>query len=265
MAAKRKVTSNEIKIALSKRHKNDFFLTECKTGPTQLGPGVLIMDSVAIAKSWTRPCIKSYEIKVSRSDFQRDNKYSLYLPYCHEFYFVCPAGLIERAELEPEIGLVWYNPDKESLFTKRKAIHRNIEVSGDMLMYIIMNRLESDRHPFYNSTADYWRAWLEHKINNRALGKEVKSKLLEENIQLEKKLERLNLSIGEDYETAWTQVQETLRKHGTDTFLMRPENLSRKVEEALNRGYPEILDDVAAQMETALKTINQIRCKPGGE
>ena len=139
------VKASDIKIALAKRHKNEFFITECKTGPTQLGAGLLIFDGLAIYKSWTTPKIAGYEIKVSRSDFQRDVKYARYMQYCHEFSFVVPTGLIKREEVEPEIGLIYYNPDKRALITKRKAVYRPVPIDSDLLMYIFMNRLESDR------------------------------------------------------------------------------------------------------------------------
>lgn len=63
------VTSYEIKEALARKHGNrEFFMTEVKNGPTGVQDGALLQfDGVAIYKSWTRPCIRGYEIKVSRS------------------------------------------------------------------------------------------------------------------------------------------------------------------------------------------------------
>ena len=91
-----KVTAFEIKKALGKRHGDrEFFITECKNGPTGVARGqLLLFDAIAIYKSWSRPQIRGYEIKVSRRDFLRDAKYTQYLPYCHEFYFVTPTGLV---------------------------------------------------------------------------------------------------------------------------------------------------------------------------
>lgn len=68
------VTSFDIKQSLAKKHGNrEFFITECKNGPT--GTGLLQLDGVVIYKSWEHPRIVGYEIKISRSDFQRDNKF----------------------------------------------------------------------------------------------------------------------------------------------------------------------------------------------
>ena len=66
-AAKNAVTAFEIKRALAEKHYKDFFITECKSGPTQIAAaGTLkILDGLAIKKSWTAPCFTGYEIKVT--------------------------------------------------------------------------------------------------------------------------------------------------------------------------------------------------------
>jgi hypothetical protein len=114
----KKVTAFEITKALGKRHRNEFFITECKNGPTIYGSGLLQFDAVAIYKSWANPQIRGYEIKVSRSDFLQDNKYSLYLPYFHEFYFAVPKGMVQRQEVEENIG----RDKSESLRNMRRTV-----------------------------------------------------------------------------------------------------------------------------------------------
>ncbi len=51
--------------------------------------------------------VRGYEVKVFRSDFKKDTKWTDYLPYCNQFYFVCPTNLIAANELPPEIGLIY--------------------------------------------------------------------------------------------------------------------------------------------------------------
>ena len=143
-----KVTSTEIKIALSRINTKNFFLTEVKSGSTFMGTANRILDALAIKKSWVNKCFTGYEIKVSRSDFKADNKMYTYLPLVHQLYLVCPKGLIQPEELPIEIGLIWYNPEKQTLVYKKKTPRRNIEVDTDMLLYIIYSRLEEDRIPF---------------------------------------------------------------------------------------------------------------------
>ena len=75
-----KVTSTDIKKALAGFHEKDFFITECKTCSTYFPDpqGLLKFDGLAIRKSYTKPCITGYEVKVSRGDFLQDNKWHLY-------------------------------------------------------------------------------------------------------------------------------------------------------------------------------------------
>lgn len=102
-----KVTSTDIKLALKEFHngKPSYFITECKTCSTYFPDpqGLLKFDGLAITKSYTKPNIIGYEIKVSRNDFLQDNKWHLYLQYCNEFYFVVPKGLVKKEELPDHV------------------------------------------------------------------------------------------------------------------------------------------------------------------
>lgn len=64
-----KVTSTDIKLALKEFHngKPSYFITECKTCSTYFPDpqGLLKFDGLAITKSYTKPNIIGYEIKVS--------------------------------------------------------------------------------------------------------------------------------------------------------------------------------------------------------
>lgn len=136
----------------------DAFYSEVRSGPSEfyLHPfckeirqagghrGLLIMDAVAIKQSWARPCIIGYEIKVSRSDFLRDQKWQRYQKYCHEFWFVCPPGVVKLDELPGDVGLMYYSPEHDTLFTKRRAMYRKIDLRSpevvSMLLYLAMYR-----------------------------------------------------------------------------------------------------------------------------
>lgn len=161
-AAKNAVTAFEIKRALSEKHWKDFFITECKSGPTQIAAaGTLkILDGLAIKKSWTAPCFTGYEVKVSRSDFLRDAKFYTYEELCNCLYIVCPKGMIDRTELPESIGLMYYDPEKKTLTTRKRAIYRKIEYSPELLLYIIFSRLDSDRIPFFSDRRQYFEAYV---------------------------------------------------------------------------------------------------------
>lgn len=175
-----KITSVEIKKALAASHDKDFFMTEVKNGSSYFPPaqGLLIFDGIAITRSYTRPCIKIYEIKVSRGDFLRDNKWNLYKQYCNELYFVVPKGMIDKSELPDDVGLIYYNRDGvRNLITKRKAQYRDIDEPVGVYKYIIYSRLEPDRIPFYRERKEYAEDYLKDIKDRKYVGYNLGTKL----------------------------------------------------------------------------------------
>lgn len=177
-----KITSADIKNALGKRHTNDFFLTEVKTGSTWFSTFHRI-DALAMAKSWKNPKVTIYEIKVNRNDFLRDQKYQNYFSYCHEFYFACPADLISRDEIDSHAGLI-YSTGKSNRIIK-KALYREQEIPSEIFQYIIMSRINEPPFPFFNDRIEYFQAWLERKKSCKDLSYKVKSRIIEELARLE--------------------------------------------------------------------------------
>ncbi|OEH86237.1 hypothetical protein BHU72_11925 [Desulfuribacillus stibiiarsenatis] len=214
----KKVSSHHIKLALERKHQDDFFMTEVKNGPTHAaGKGeLLIMDAVAIKKSWANPCITVYEVKVDRQDFLRDDKWRGYTNYGHQFSFVCPTGLIEPQELPDDVGLIYYNHEKQSLYTKRKAHYKNIEISVDMLMYVIMSKLQSDRYPFFSSKQEYYEQYVQDKISKKDLGWKVSSKLVQDMVKMNNELNRLknDLEDTKHYKEQLEKVKSIIRDYG---------------------------------------------------
>lgn len=186
-----KVRADQIKAALAAKHADDFFLTEVKDGPTQSVRNHFKLDALAFKKSWANPAIIGYEVKVSRQDFQRDDKWPAYLPLCNQFSFVCPTGMIQPDELPQEVGLIYYNPEKGTLYTKRKAQYRLIDEPVNMYKYIMMSKLDSDRHPFFSSRREYFEAMIEDKAVRGRLGYYVAKKVGKIIEELEEKIRTL--------------------------------------------------------------------------
>lgn len=193
-----KVTSTDIKLALKEFHngKPSYFITECKTCSTYFPDpqGLLKFDGLAITKSYTKPNIIGYEIKVSRNDFLQDNKWHLYLQYCNEFYFVVPKGLVKKEELPDHVGLIYFNPDTKGLRTVKKALYRQIEEPVDVYKYIIFSRLEED------------------KVVKSAIGQRLGTKLAKDLEEAEKKLKSLQ-NVEKELQ-AWKSVKKVLDKAG---------------------------------------------------
>lgn len=215
------IRAHEIKKGLAERHADDFFMTEVKNGPTWAAKRgqLLQLDAIAIKRSWTKPCITGYEVKVSRNDFLNDEKWPAYMQYCHRFYFACPKGLIQPEELPDEVGLLWYSPEYNTignLHTKRKALFRNIEISKDMLYYIIICRLEKDRHPFFSDEREMLQMWVEDKVKREQLAWQVKSKIFQDLYELEeraRKAENTARRYKEDHEM-FQKVVRVLNEKG---------------------------------------------------
>ncbi|MGM8215157.1 MmcB family DNA repair protein [Bacillaceae bacterium W0354] len=255
--------AHEIKHALREKHthNDDFFATEVKNGPTHLAKKgeLAIIDGLAIKKSWVKPCITGYEVKVSRSDFLNDDKWPAYKNMCHRLYFVCPTGLIQPDELPDEIGLIWYNPEKKSLYTRKKSMFRDIEMPYEMLYYIIMSKLENTKHPFFDNKTEYFQEYLEDKINAKRLGFAVGSKLIEQVAELEDKNAELKRRVNklESKAEELQSIKDILKKHG-----IRPYSFSviEDLDEALSSSVPRHLirdlEDIQAKSERILKTVS---------
>ncbi|PLS29988.1 hypothetical protein Uis1B_2170 [Bifidobacterium margollesii] len=82
--------------------------------------GDLRLDGVALEWSYQVMWVHGYEIKVSRSDWLRDAKYERYRPYVDTLTVVCPKGLIARDEVPGDIGLMWYDPERDVLRYRRR-------------------------------------------------------------------------------------------------------------------------------------------------
>lgn len=262
--SEQKVTAEQIKYALAKKHVKDFFLTEVKNGSTYFPPlgGLKILDGLAIAKSWTRPCFTGYEVKVSRGDFLRDAKFYTYENLVHRLYIACPKGLIDRTELPESVGLVYYDPEKQALQTKKQAIHRDIEITTDMLLYIIFSKLDSDRIPFFADKREYWEAYLDGKVKNRSLACRVKSKLAADNARLEEELDHL-LAFKKDWDV-FREIRAVLEKHSI--FLYgTPERIAEQLDRNLTKKLPPAAVEVRKALERQVAVLRYMEEQQGEE
>lgn len=259
MEAQKKVTSTAIKIALAKKHWKDFFLTEVKSGPTQLARpcDLKILDSLAVRKSWTNPCFTGYEVKISRSDFLRDAKFYTYEELCNCLYIVCPKGMIDRTELPESVGLMYYDPEKETITTRKKAIFRKIEYSPEMLLYIIFSRLDSDRYPFFSTKQEHFEEYLAGKRNNRDLAREVKTKLVQDNARLERELK--NVEVFRRSYGIYKAVQDVMHKHGI--WIFKEDQTAQELDKALARKCPEDISEIRKSMEYMVDRLKRMEEK----
>lgn len=159
---------------LEQRHSKDLFVPECKDGPTGSHGMHVRLDAWVMPKSWANPALLGYEVKITRGDFLRDEKWRRYLDACNQFYFVCPWKLIVPEEVPEVAGLIWVNQKGTKLYTKRKAPHREIVFPEALIRYVLMRcELRDD----FESKEHYWRRWLEQRAASKRLGYEVRGKI----------------------------------------------------------------------------------------
>ncbi len=173
------IKASDILQLLENRHSKDVFVSECKTGGTMYNRGMQKLDAWAMARSWARPRYFGYEIKVSRSDFLNDDKWRGYLPYCTDFYFVCPPKLIMPSELPKEAGLMWSTVNAKRLHIKKKAPQREAQIPDSIFRYILMSRSRIDDEYNPMSQREYWAQWLEQRKLDYTFGHHVSKKIRE--------------------------------------------------------------------------------------
>ena len=242
--------SSDILNLLKARHADEFCVEECKDGPTQFVAGHMRLDLWCFRRSWSQPCMTGYEIKVSRSDFLRDDKWQGYLPLCNTLYFAAPPGLIGINELPPEVGLIEATKNARRMIVKKKAPFRIIEEPNMLFRYIIMCRSTPQRD-YHFDVASYWRNWMQERADKadlgRAVGKRISQLIKQRIAEVEcenKRLEQENRNLEE--------VKDLCAELGVRPGTWRVKNLLIEAQKGVT------MDDVKA-IESALSALTRAK------
>jgi len=131
-----------------------------------------------------------------------DHKWSDYLPFCSEFYFVTAYGIATSAEVPEQAGLMEATKNCEKLIIKKKAPVRLIDIPQSLLIYILMCRTRIACDNSKRTPAELWKNHLQEMKSNKKIGHEVAvylrslvdkkvSQTKEENSRLRSENERL--------------------------------------------------------------------------
>lgn len=260
------MTSAEVINLIHDRHADALVVEQCKTGPTQWtrGKTLRIFDAWVLLPTWSPATCVGYEVKVSRSDFVRDEKWHEYLKYCNQFYIAAPKGLVKDGELPEGVGLmeVIGKGGGQRLVTRRKAFYREIEWPRDLLLYILMNRaIPGKEHEFgqpRRETASYWRQWLERRDEDKHLGREVSGSIGKRYRQMEKDLQAAKYE-AETAKRIWAEVEKLGVTKETGTWELRRRILSEDIFTMLPQIHAEVaqssrrLDNLIAVVRDRLK------------
>lgn len=251
--------TNNILTLLLQKHSDDLCVSECKTGSTWFGANVRKLDLWVMKKSWAKPWTIGYEIKCTRADFLHDNKWSEYLNYCTDFYFVAPPGVIQPEELPGQVGLLVTSKNIARLYTKRKAIHRDVEIPETIYRYILMWRAQITRENSH-SKLKYWQNWLAERDEKKELGYEVSKKIKE---IIKQKIEKVVLENSRlrDENKDLVEIKAFIKELGfTETYFSTyqiKDKFKAKVKE-IETGIP---DGLLAWLDGTIKNLGFIRQK----
>jgi len=234
---------------LRQKHREDVFVTECKSGPTWHNATMCRMDAWAMRRSWRNLCMRGYEIKVARSDFLNDNKWPRYLRLCNELYFVSPPSVIDVFEVPKEAGLLILSKTGSRLWTKKKAPYREITLPHELLLYILMCRatIVGPYHFEDTSNIEYWKSWLHDKKAKLELGtrcsqklhksyreqvEEVrkKQKLLQDKLDSYQRIEEMCKELGIDLNTPSWRIEFDFKRKIELALKLLPEGFVTKLE-----------------------------------
>jgi hypothetical protein len=162
--------------------------------------------------------------------------------------------MIDRKELPESVGLMYYDPEKRTITTKKKAIYRKIEYSPDLLLYVIYSRLDSDRIPFYSDRREYFEAYLQEKKDNRDLARRVKTKLVQENARMEREIEET--SYFKRQQAEYKAIKKVLGDHGICGW--RRGGIEKELDEALSRTCPEDVGRIREELERIVERMKRM-------
>ena len=252
------MTEAKITKLLADKHGKDVFISQCNHGP---GHQTMRMDAWAMTKSWANPCYYAYEIKVSRSDFLKDEKYRHYMKFCNQFYFVCPAKLIDPSELPGDCGLLWVSSTGTRLYTKKKAPYRKIEEPVGVLLYILMWRTSVSRgsNNYKDVSAyNYWKDWLYNKNELLSVGHRV-SRRLGELIKKEISEVRQDNKIFKNQIEKLQTLKDKCEELGIDIFAWNIDGEIRKKQaEICGNGICDEIDNAIKKLRSLKNTIMDV-------
>jgi hypothetical protein len=187
------MTASDIIGLLRDRHSDDTFVSECKNGETWGARDLLKLDAWVLLKTYSPLTTIGYEVKVSRQDFEQDQKWVGYLDLCHIFYFVCPAGLIRSTDLPSRVGLLWVSASgKLHIKKKPERVNPDIEKLNRLLIYVLMARSKIDVKENQGDSLTERAKWIKANADKKELNYLVKGHIRDIEKHLKNKEQELS-------------------------------------------------------------------------
>lgn len=172
------MTADQLSKLLKARHSGDVFIPQCKMGSA----GSRVLDGWALLPTWSPRTAIGYEIKVSRSDWLKDQKFDEYRGACDLFFVVAPRGIVLSTELPHGVGLL--EPigtgDGQRLVMRTKAARIEadpVKLCRLMAYALMWKRVGGDPDDDRGRRAEVWRKWAQDKDRLSIIGCSVRGRM----------------------------------------------------------------------------------------
>lgn len=210
-----------------------------------------------MTKSWSHPSVIGYEIKVSRQDFLHDTKWHNYLPFCNEFYFVCPPDVIAPNEVSDEVGLYWTRGSGAKVYLKKKAKYRSVEIPDSLWRYILMWRAKigDEIDPNVRTDRERWEEWLEdRRIDHNfgyMVGRAIRGEITKKITKVTDENENLKRLIAK-----YEDIRQLLVKLGFNPESFNEYDATRRISTG-----PQDLGKILQTIDTLMKQLDDLKSK----
>jgi len=132
------------------------------------------------------------------------------------------------------------------------------ELPATLLMYIVMCRTESDRHPFFSSKREFFEEWIKDKRERHELGWKVRNKMVSLIKEAEKRAEEAENKAErlEHKANHYDTLIELLRSAGINTSLWGWEDeLVERLKSGVAKQVRMAVDNMARQLANLQKIV----------
>jgi hypothetical protein len=234
---------------------------EMPLGSVQYGNAHRV-DVFAMSKSY-KFVTRIYEVKISRSDFQKDlfeGKYKAYLPFCNYLYFATPSGLIQKNEVPKGCGLITFG--EKGWSGVKGPVHHDVKIDPELMMALLMRGYQ-DNYEKYRDLENrrYEKNW-EYKGFADAAN-EFGLKLSYDVTHAQEYVERVNElkeniekianqkfnDMGSAYQWLYREVDNLLNKHKHGKEAAQVLEIAMNLYDGLTWGTARELREIADRLE----------------